>query len=160
MARNIFFSLHWDRDVQRVMQIRNSSRFVPGDQVVGWYDRGVWEDARTSGAAAIQRLIDAGLRNTSVVVVCIGAETATRPWVRYEIEKGWNDGKGVIGIRIHNVSNLRGQTDIAGPNPFDDIPLQGGGRLSNYVSVYDWVVDDGRSNLGGWVEQAARDRGR
>lgn len=160
MARNVFFSFHWDHDVDRAMNVRNSSRFVTGENLVGWYDQGLLEEAKTQGQAAIQRPIDKGLRNTSVVVVLIGTHTAERKWVDYEIRTGWDSGKGVVGVRIHDIRNLAQQTSRPGPSPFDNIQMQGGGILASYVNVYDWILNDGRANLGAWVEEAALARGR
>lgn len=100
VTRNVFFSFYWDNDVHRAMNVRNSARFVTDENLVGWYDTGVWEEAKTKGQNEIQRLIDKGLENTSVVVVLIGARTAERKWVDYEIRHGWDAGKGVVGLDL------------------------------------------------------------
>ena len=42
------------------------------------------------------------MKRKTCVVVLIGAETADRPWVKHEIEEGWNDGKGVVGVYMSN----------------------------------------------------------
>ncbi|HXF00102.1 MAG TPA: TIR domain-containing protein [Solirubrobacterales bacterium] len=166
VARNVFFSFHWNNDVGRAMNVRHSSRFVSDENLVGWYDSGVWEAAKTTdrraiqGRSAIQRLIDQGLNNTSVVVVLIGSQTAERYWVDYEIRKGWDDGKGVVGVRIHRIRDLDKLTSRPGPSPFDSIRLQDGRNLGQLVRVYDWVQHEGRANLGSWVEEAAVARGR
>lgn len=39
------------------------------------------------------------------MVVLIGEDTAKRKWVKYEIKKAWNEGKGVLGIYIHNLKD-------------------------------------------------------
>ena len=51
----------------------------------------------------------------------VGAQTANRKWINYEIVKSWNDGLGVVGIRIDGLKNLRGETSFPGQNPFDFI---------------------------------------
>jgi hypothetical protein len=81
--------------------------------------------------------------------VLIGAETASRPYVKYEIEQSIARGNGLLGIRIHQIKDKDGKTDNAGTNP-----------LPSKYKVYDWVDDNGRDNMGQWIEKAATDAGR
>ncbi|MBR9766708.1 MAG: TIR domain-containing protein, partial [Rhodobacteraceae bacterium] len=46
--------------------------------------------------------------------VLIGSETASRQWVRYEIRKAWKERKGVLGIQIHGLKDLNGNTSTKG----------------------------------------------
>jgi hypothetical protein len=73
------------------------------------------------------------------VIVLIGQETASRPWVIYEIKKAWFDKKPLLGIRIHGLSSL-GSIDRAGANPFDKADL------ASYVPVFDPTARDWRGN--------------
>ena len=84
------------------------------------------------------------MKGTSVTVVLIGRETANRKWVKYEIEKSINDGKGLIGIDISKIRDQNGQTDETGTNP-----------LPSRYPRYAWNNDNGRDNLSKWIEQAA-----
>ncbi len=161
MARQVFFSFHYDRDIFRVNQVRNSGFTQPE---TGFIDHSLWEESKKKGDAALQKLIDDGLKGASVTAVLIGAETAGRRWVKYEIEKSWNDGKGLLGIRIHNCKDINGRTDSYGADPFAQFTVtkSDGSKvsLSSLVTTYDWVNDDGYNNLSTWVDQAAADRGR
>lgn len=93
MARQVFFSFHYQRDVQRANVVRNSQTIRDTDEVVGYYDHSLWEEAQTSGAAAIKALIDAGLKGASVTAVLIGLKRTpgsgfcTRSWNRTTL--GW-----------------------------------------------------------------------
>ena len=100
------------------------------------------------------------MEGTSVTVVLIGAETADRPWVQYEIERSWNRGNGVVGVRIHDLKNQDSTTDAIGHNPFDNFELANGAFLSSACQTYDWASDDGRNNLGPWAEEAFQIRSR
>jgi hypothetical protein len=104
------------------------------------------------GETAIKRWIDQQMDGTSVTVVLIGAETANRPWVQYEIKKSHERRNGLLGVYIHSVKNQAGNTDIKGRDPFVIIPKT--------PRTYDWVLDNGHRNLGDWVESAAREIGR
>ena len=97
-----------------------------------------------------------------MTVVLIGAQTANRPWVNYEIIESAKKKNGLLGIYIHNVKDLSGQATVKGQNPFDFIRWDGGNgaALSQSYSTYDWVNDNGRQNLSIWVEAAARAAGR
>lgn len=54
-------------------------------------------------------------------IVLVGADTANRKWINYEIVKAWNDGLGVVGINIHGLKNCDEFTCAQGANPFDFI---------------------------------------
>lgn len=157
MARKIFFSFHYERDAWRASQVRNCNVVSSEDQY-GFVDAADWESIKKKGDAAIEGWIDDQLENTSVTVVLIGAETANREWVQYEILMSWNRGNGIVGIRIHNIKDQDQKTHTAGRNPFDDFKLPGGALLSSVCQTYDWVADDGRKNLGKWADGAADTR--
>lgn len=149
MARRVFFSFHYERDVWRASVVRNSWVTKPDRESAGFFDAGMWEEAKKKGDAAIKKLIDDALIGTTVTAVLIGAETSTRPYVRYEIEKSVARGNGLLGIRIHNIKDTAGKTDSWGPSP-----------LPAGYAVHDWVNDNGYANLGTWVEAAAKQAGK
>lgn len=162
MARRVFFSFHYQRDIWRVNVVRNS--WVTKDrEVAGYWDASLWEEAQTKGEKAIQNLIDNGLQNTSVTVVLIGAETYNRRWVRYEIKKSYERGNGLLGVYIHNIPDNSGRTDAKGQNPFDIFYIErDGGKkyFSELYPTYDWRIDNGYTNFATWVENAAKSAGR
>ena len=148
MARRSFFSFHYQRDIFRANVVRNS--WVTKDrEAAGFFDASLWEDAQTKGEAAVQALIDEALKNTSVTVVLVGKETASRSYVKYEIEQSIARGNGLLGVRIEKIKNVKGEVDDAGPNP-----------LPSGYPLYLWNKDDGYENLGSWIEKAAKDAGR
>jgi hypothetical protein len=84
MTRRAFFSFHFQRDIFRVNQVRNSWVIQPSEQEAIWYDGSLWEVTKKKGDKALRDLIDNGLKYTSVTVVLIGAETSKRKWVNYD----------------------------------------------------------------------------
>jgi len=116
MARRTFFSFHYQRDIWRVNQIRNIPN-ITGCSAAGFQDASLWEEAKKKGDAAIKKLIDEGLKNTSVTVVCIGAKTAGRKYINYEIEQSLKRGNGIVGIQIHHLKDKDGNTDSIGTVP-------------------------------------------
>ncbi|SRR5258706_1039517 len=157
MSRRVFFSFHFKKDAWRAGQIRNSN-LLADDERYGFIDNAEWEKIEREGDVAIKRWIDGQLNKTSVTVILIGADTAERDWVDYEIRKSWERGNALVGVRIHRVKDQHGQEDIAGPNPLDKVKLKDGTPLSSLCKTYDWVSDDGRANLGKWVEDARKAR--
>lgn len=153
MARKVFYSFHYKRDAWRAAQIRNSN-VIADENEYGVIDSVDWETIERQGDAAIERWINDQLKYTSVTVVLIGAETAERDWVDYEIRKSWDRGNALVGVRIHAMKNQDRETDATGANPFAAVKLTDGTPLSSIVKVYDWVSNDGRENLGDWVEEA------
>jgi hypothetical protein len=149
MARRVFFSFHYERDAGRAGVVRNHSITKDNFVTAGYIDAAAWESIKRQGDYAIKRWIDGQLQNTTVTVVLIGAETATRSWVKYEIERSRKKGNGLLGIRIHNIKDFRTlQTDYPGQDPFVGLGYTG-------VKVYDWVNDLGYTNFSTWIEAAA-----
>lgn len=156
--RQIFYSFHYANDVMRVQQIRNIGALEENKPV----SPNEWEEVRRKGEAGIRRWIDENMSYRSCVVVLVGEETANRPWVKYEIEKAWNDRKGLLGIHVHNLKCPRNGTSRKGPNPFDQFTLQNGRRLSSVVECYDPffmnAYADIANNLESWIEKAIAQR--
>ena len=115
MARRAFYSFHYKKDNWRVAQVRNMG-VVDGNIPATDND---WEAIKKGGAKAIQKWIDDQLKGKSVAIILIGQNTAGRKWINYEIKKAWEDGKGVMGIYIHNLEDSDGNQSAKGKNPFD-----------------------------------------
>jgi hypothetical protein len=164
MARHVFFSFHFERDLWRANVVRNSWAVGHRDRYdAGFWDASLWEAVKRQGNAAIKRTIDQGLRNTSVTVVLIGTETAERTWVRYEITQSIARGNGILGIYIHGIRDRQARTARKGPSPFARIPVRGLAGLMTREGLYpcyDWVRNNGHANIGRWVEEAAVRAGR
>ncbi|AUC13192.1 TIR-like domain-containing protein (plasmid) [Rhizobium sp. Y9] len=162
MARKVFFSFHYERDVRRVVQVRNSWVVRPEGEAPPFYDKAEFEQAKNR-AGGIEKWIEQQLAGTSVTVVLFGAETYDREWVRHEIERSYKLKKGILAIDIHNVKDPQKGTDVQGRNPLDywSIPLNGvKTSLSKIYKTYDWVRDNGYANLPVWIEAAAKAAGR
>ena len=142
MAHRTFFSFHYERDVFRASVVRNSS-MTKSDIDPDWIEAGIWEEAKTKGDAAVKKLITDALKNTSVTAVLIGAKTSEREWVKEEIKQSEERGNGLVGIYIHNIKDLDKKIDTQGTHPLP----------SKYLT-YDWINDDGYTNLGKWVDAA------
>ncbi len=143
MARKVFFSFHYQRDLWRVNVVRNSG-VIDGVAAAGFHDASLWEETQRKGEDAVKRLIDVGLNGTSVTVVLIGAETATRRYVSYEIDKSIARGNGLLGILIHNIKDQVGNFDVRGAIP--------SALSKSGAAIYTWEY----GQLGQWVEKAYR----
>lgn len=157
MARKTFFSFHYERDAWRAANVRNSGALSENDEA-GFIDAADWEKLEREGDAAIKKWIKEQLNNTTVTAVLIGAETASRKWVLYEIRESWKRGNAVVGVRIHGIKNQDSEIDAAGPNPLDVILFNDGTSMSSVCKTYDWVADKGREHLGEWLEDAVAAR--
>ncbi|OGI95100.1 hypothetical protein A2917_01770 [Candidatus Nomurabacteria bacterium RIFCSPLOWO2_01_FULL_42_17] len=143
MARKIFFSFHYARDSWRVQNVRQSGSIAKFDKTP-FYDKATWEKIKLGGDEAIKNWINDQLKGTSVTVVLIGAETYKRRWVKYEINRTIEDGRGLIGVYIGGIKDQNGNTEDLGPNP-----------LPSGYPTYRWNKNNGAQNLGEWVEKAA-----
>lgn len=162
MARKVFYSFHYVPDNWRASQVRNIG-IVEGNNAVSDND---WETVKRGGDGAIERWIVNQMSGRSCVVVLIGSNTAARKWINYEILKGWNEKKGLVGIHIHNLLDSSQQQSVKGANPFTGFTFGANKTaLSSVVQVYDppfWrstdVYNHIRDNLESWVEEAIRIR--
>jgi MTH538 TIR-like domain (DUF1863) len=163
MARHVFFSFHFERDAWRAGQVRNSWIAKPDREVSGFWDSAAWEEVKKRDDKAIKDWIDKQFKGTSVTVVLIGAETSSRAYVKYELEKSWQKGNGILGIYIHRIKDSNKKTDEQGKTTFGPIFTSTSDDKKYFherFNIYDWVDDDGYENLGEWVEKAARQVGR
>jgi hypothetical protein len=132
MARRVYFAFHFENDIWRVNQVRNSN-VVAGPDLAGFFDHSEYEEAKKKGEEEIKRLIRAKLNNTTVTVVLIGTETANRPYVKYEIAQSIARKNGLLGVYIHHLKNQAGQTSPRGPEPTVPVGI--------VFPTYDWDAD-------------------
>jgi hypothetical protein len=162
VATSVFFSFHYERDIARVQQVANIGA-LEGQAL----NRQQWEQVKRRGRQAIEDYIDREMAYKRAVVVLIGAQTASRPWVRYEIEKAWNSRKPLVGIRINGLKDFAKRTDVRGPDPFAQIELTRAGflrsTLADYVPVHTPVGADSQAvyrsitnNIHTWIDNAYR----
>ena len=148
MARRVFFSFHYERDIWRANVVRNS--WVTQERkAAGFWDASLWEEAKRKGEAAIRKMINEGLENTPVTAVLVGKETSTRKYVQYEIDQSIEKGKGLLAVKISSIDDQNGNSDTQGANP-----------LPATYDAYLWFSDEGYENFGQWVEKAARAAGK
>lgn len=159
MKRPAFFSFHYDNDAWRAALVRNIGA-VEGSEPVSTND---WEAVKRGGDRAIANWIDAQLKYKQIVIVLIGAQTASRPWVKYEIQRAWALDKPLMGICIDGLANQKGEKSLPGLNPFAGVKMPGTETtLESWVPVHrPWAYgttkecyNDIRMNLSTWVEDA------
>ena len=158
MARTVFFSFHYERDVRRIQQVRNSWVVRERGATQPFLDGADFEDAKRR-AGGIEAWIENQLKGCSVTAVLFGSETYSREWVKYEIKRSYELKMGILAIDIHNVRDPIHGTDQQGRNPLENWNIDGR-SFTNIYNTYDWVRDDGYNNIGSWVEAAARQAGR
>ena len=162
MKRQIFYSFHFKNDCWRTGQVRNIGT-IEGNKPVSEND---WEEVKKKGDENIKKWINDQLKYRSCTVVLIGSETSKRKWVKYEIEKSWDDGKGVLGIYIHNLKDQNQERSTKGDNPFEQFTCKNGKKLSDYVKTYNppYGADSKANynyiaeNIEDWIETAINDR--
>lgn len=154
MARvPVFYSFHFDNDAMRVQQVRNIGMIEDNTPV----SSNEWESIRRNGDASIKKWIDDNMAYRRCVIVLVGSDTASRRWVRYEIEKAWNDQRALFGIYIHNLKCPRNGTCNQGVNPFSVIKMDNGRPMSDYIACHDPgynAYSTIASNMEGWVDAA------
>jgi len=158
--RQVFFSFHFDNDVWRAAQVKNIG-VVEGNESVSANE---WEEIKRKGDESVKRWIDDQLGYRSCTVVLAGSETSNRKWVKYEITRSWELGKGVVGICIHNLKDEDGNQSEEGTNPFSQFKI-GDIGFDKIVKLYDppfssskYVYEHIEENIEDWVEEAIKIR--
>ncbi len=156
--RQIFYSFHFNNDVFRVQQIRNMGALEENKPV----SPNEWETIKKAGEKAIEKWIDDNMKYRSCVVVLIGEETAKRPWVKHEIKKAWQDGKGLLGIHVNNLRDPKTGTCSKGTNPFDQFIFKGKDGKAKTIPcktpLASNAYNDIKNNIESWVEEAIKNR--
>ena len=75
MAKSVFYSFHYLRDVHRVQLVRNINA-LEGQPLLNAQG---WESVRRQGDQAIKNWIQKEMAYKKAVIVLIGQETASRP---------------------------------------------------------------------------------
>src|SRR5215208_3350214 len=132
MARKIFHSFRYKYDSWRVQTIRQIGS-IEGQTLLS---ANGWEQVKKGGDTAIEN------------------------WINHEMRKGWADGKGVLGIYIHNLKDANGDQAARGRNPLDDVTVStknGSKVLSSVARTYDppystsqYVYDHIKENIEDW----------
>jgi hypothetical protein len=148
MARHVFFSFHYQRDIVRVNQIRNLPEIVDAS-AAGFKDSSLWEEAKKKSDDAIKKLIDDGLLGTSVTLVCIGNKTAGRKFINYEIQKSIDRGNGILGVQIHHLKNFDSEVDTEGATPAL--------LTKHHCPIHKY---ENHTKLKAWIEAAAKAAGK
>lgn len=157
MARSVFASFHYDKDNWRVQQVLKMGAIEGGSLLTSQE----WESVKRKTSEAIKNWIHTQMLRKSAVVVLVGAETASRDWVDYEIRKAWQDKRPLVGVRIHGLKDSNQRTSSAGRNPFANVDLINGGNLASLVPLYDPGGNDSQSvynsiadNIDRWIGNA------
>lgn len=161
MAKKIFLSFHYKDDNWRVQTIKNIGS-IEEQPLLSSND---WEEVKRGGKEAVEKWINEQMKYKSCVVVLIGSNTAGRKWIGYEITHGWNSGKGLVGVYIHNLKDSNGNKSTKGSNPFSGFNVDGT-AMTSIVKAYDppytdsqQVYDHIKNNIEAWVDEAVTIRG-
>ena len=161
MSRKVFFSFHYQEDNWRAAQVRNMGILDDTSKIID----NSWEEVRQKNDDNIKKWIDSQMDMCSCIVVLIGKNTADRKWIKYEIKRAYELKKGMVGIYINRLRDVKGNITFKGNNPFDYVYDDNGDRLSKNVKVYESfniesqkVYNDIKENILKLVEDAINNR--
>lgn len=129
----VFYSFEYRKDGWRASQVRKMGNISEEST----FSDDDWAAVRLKTDYSIRKWIDAQMKMRSCLVVLIGSTTSTRKWVKYEIEKAYELGKGIVGICIHNLKDYNGVPSSKGINPLDEILAKDGSPLSAHVTCFE-----------------------
>ena len=138
--RQVFYSFHLKNDSWRAGEVRNIG-VVEGNIPVSSNE---WEEVKRKGDDSIKKWIKTHMDYRSCIVVLIGSETATRKWCKYEIKQAWKEGKGIVGVYVHNLKDFNGKQSYKGDNPFRQFCID---KTFNYIIDHENPADGNEINL-------------
>ena len=160
MPKKVFLSFRYKDDNWRVQTIKQIGALESEPLL----DSNTWEKVKENGEAAVERWINEQMADKSCLIVLIGQNTAGRKWVKYEIKHAWENGKGVIGVHVHNLLDRSQAKSTKGSNPFSTFKV-GDKQMADLVKVYDPPYTDSKAvynyiaeNVDSWVATAISDR--
>lgn len=160
MSRHVFYSLHYEADRSRAELVRKLAFLVPNLEA----KPGEWATIQRTGEFTFKRWFEQQVRGRSCTIVLIGAHTAARPWVQYEIKRSWELKLGLVGVHVHALYDDKAKQSAKGDNPFTQA-ASGLGEHASLVRVYDPEAGDSKvayryiaDNLAKWVEEAVSTR--
>jgi Thoeris protein ThsB, TIR-like domain len=139
MANRVYFAFHYQDVIDfRANVVRNHWVTKEHRDDAGYFDKSLWEEAKSPGGIGLKRLINGGLENTSVTCVLIGSQTWARPWVRYELLKSFKRGNLLMGVHINAIAGKDQQTKPLGPNPLENlcVTYSANGQLA---TMWEWL---------------------
>jgi hypothetical protein len=129
----VFFSFSYDEDRSRAEVIYERWGERHPDGAPGFADSTISKEARAGSEEDVKRAIQAGVDQTTVTCVLIGAHTWQDRWVRYEIARSVERGNGLFAVRINGIADPSShQKTTAGWNPLAYVgvgKLKGGDYL-------------------------------
>lgn len=149
----VFISYHHELDqaYKNIFELRFGNAFgaiIPGSVNVGEIDPNL------PAETIRQKIRDEYLRDTSVTVVLIGAETWQRKHVDWEIGSSIRDTKtnprsGLLGILLPNYPRSSARYPY---NPRTIPPRLYDNIACNFASIHEWSND--ATTVQGWIHQA------
>ena len=118
---------------------------ITGTAAAGFQDASLWEAAKKNGDKEIKRMIEKGLKNTSVTVVFVTYGTTNRKYINYEIDHSIARGNGLVAVQIHHLKDQNGETGFPGA-----IPAK---IEANGFKAYKYT---NKEALAKWIEEAAK----
>jgi hypothetical protein len=163
MAKLVYFAFDYEDVGDFRANVVRKHNFLGGVEKAGYFDASIWEEAKKQDPAALKRLINAELENTSVTAILIGDRTCFRRWVRYEMFRSIQRGNKLIGIHINGITGKDQLTKTLGPNPFDYVGLQisedGKTGTPTEWNGKDWVYSSDHAAFS-IAQQSTNDRGK
>lgn len=164
MARKVFYSFCYTDDINRTMVVRNRWVTQGSQTISGIIDKAEFEKIKKNGDQAVYNWIDKQLEGTSVTVVLIGSNTLGRKFVQYEIRKSIERGNAIIGVHINKIKDMQTSRTSDKGNVHTVIGYYKDNSPAYFDNIcdgiYDYIQEDGYTNLGKWVEKAAKGKGK
>ncbi|OJU01383.1 MAG: hypothetical protein BGN87_23310 [Rhizobiales bacterium 65-79] len=156
--KQCFLSFYYKPDSWRVQQVKNIGSIDEQPLLVA----NKWEEIKKQGDTAVEKWIDNNMKGKDCLIVLVGAKTAGRRWVKYEIKKAWEEGLGVMAVYVHNLKDVSGEQSEKGSDPFVGLKVDGESVVG---TVYDppyktstYVYEHIADNIEDWVEAAIKAR--
>jgi hypothetical protein len=147
----LHFSLHFERDFEALSTIE---KLVDRNvyEVLGYFEPGAWERLTRAGVDVVKRWVDTQVSRADAVIVLVGAQTFSRPIVRYEIARAAALKRGLFGLSLDGKATKN-------RNPFEYVTFPAGVTRHTYP-VFDPPDDHHATVMNTRIAEALRVAGR
>ncbi|NYJ13043.1 hypothetical protein GGI64_004124 [Rhizobium leguminosarum] len=103
------------------------------------------------------------MKGASVTVVLFGADTYERESPRMSLKEVMSSRMAYLPSNVHNVKDPSHGSDVQGRNPLEYWYIDHSRKKTSFAVLYkpyNWVRDDGYTNMPPWIKAAAKAAGR
>lgn len=138
----LFIAFNDETDSARTQRVREQLLANDTYLVSGYAPYTTWAKSKSGDSLKELRAdFDRDISSAHYVIILLGEDCATNPWIRYAIERSYVLEKPMFALNINMITDEQGNTCARDINPLERFAVLEHGRkiyLSDRYQTYDW----------------------